>query len=388
MLMSIVLWISLGFLFYVYLGYPLLIELLARLRPKEKYAPCSYPDVSLIIAAYNEEDILEKKLLNALQLDYPSDKLEIIVAADGSDDRTKAIVEDFASKGVILSYSPQRRGKMAAISNAVKKANAELLVFSDANNFFSTFALKLLVQPFADRRVGGTTGAKHIRKEGDSLSSSEGLYWRYESWIKKNESRLNTCTAAAGEILALCKDLFPEKLPAVVNDDFYLILTIIKNGCRIAYVPGAESWERVSGSPQEETKRRARITAGRFQALVNSWQWLPWNNPGAVWQIISHKYFRLFIPFAMLLALLSNLYLVVHGFMLPGQVHAWIMWIMAAQTAFYLLAGLGRNIEFEGIWKVLYLPAFLLNSNLATLRGFYRHLNRKQDVLWDKVQRR
>lgn len=388
MLMSVLLWASIGFLFYVYFGYPLLVALLAHLRPREEYSLPDYPSITLIIAAYNEEEVIEKKLMNVLQLDYPRLKFEIIVAADGSNDRTKEIVEGFAPKHVILSYSPERRGKMAAITNAVEKANGEIIIFSDANNFFSSYALKYLVQPFANPHVGATTGAKHIRKEEDSLASSEGLYWMYESWIKQNESRLNTCTAAAGEILALRRNLFPADLSGVVNDDFYILLSVVRAGYRIAYVPKAESWERVSSSAQDEIKRRARITAGRFQALANSWAWLPWNNPGAIWQIFSHKFFRLFIPFAMLLALLTNLFFSVLGFINPESVPPWFYWLMAFQLFFYITAVLGRNFEYKGIWRLLYLPAFLVNSNLATLRGFIRHFVDKQDVLWERVNRR
>ena len=388
MIVVILFWVSLGFLLYVYLGYPLLIAVLACLRPKQAFAWEHFPSVSLIIAAYNEENIIQQKLENALKLDYPQGKLEIIVAADGSDDRTRELVAGFSSEGVILSYAPERRGKMAAIYHALEKASGDILVFSDANNFFTSYAIKYLVQPFIDPEVGGTTGAKHIRKEGDSLSSSEGLYWKYESWIKRSESRLNTCTAAAGEILAIRRDCFPQQdLSAVVNDDFYLLLRIIRDGFHVVYVPQAESWERVSPSAQDEVKRRSRITAGRFQALTHSLQWMPWNNPGAVWQLFSHKYFRLFLPFAMLIALLANVPLALRGYGV-GLQRSIYFWLMMAQACFYILAGLGRIIDFKGPWKVFYLPAFLVSSNLAALKGLARHLKRKQDTRWEKVNRR
>ena len=387
--MNVLLWLSIGFLFYVYLGYPLLIACSTFLRfKKEEGTLEEYPPVTMIIAAYNEEKVIRQKLMNALELDYPHTNLEIIVAADGSDDGTKSIVESFAPQGVILCYSPERRGKMAAITRAVEAAHGEILIFSDANNYFSPYALRYLVDPFADPRVGGTTGAKHIRKEDDSLASSEGLYWKYESWIKKNESIANTCTAAAGEILALRRELFPADLSGVVNDDFYVLLSIIRQGFRIAYIPQAESWERVSRSAQDEIKRRARITAGRFQALANSLRWMPWNNPGAVWQIFSHKYFRLFIPFAMLLALISNIGLAIGCLLGAGQRGFFYLWLLVLQILFYLLAFFGRDINYRGSWKILYLPVFLVNSNLATLQGFFRHFRKEQDVSWERVNRR
>lgn len=388
MIMSFLFWLSIAFLVYVYIGYPMLIAILAFLSPKREPTADDYPEVSLIIAAYNEEKVIEEKIQNTLALDYPREKLEVIIAVDGSDDDTMKIVKRFAKQGVKLSYSPERRGKMAAIIHALEKARGNILVFSDANNFFMAYTLKYLVQPFQDKRVGGTTGAKHIRKEEDSLSSSEGTYWKYESWIKRNESRFNTCTAAAGEILAVRRNLFPEKLPQVVNDDFYILLNIIKKGYRVAYVPEAESWERVSQSVQDEIKRRARITAGRFQALSNSIRWLPWNNPVAIWQIISHKYFRLFIPFAMIMALVSNIYLV---FFPPQNMQIapdFYNWLCVFQIIFYLMAALGIRMKFEGVSRILYLPAFLVNSNIAAVKGLFRFLRKKQDTRWERVNRR
>ena len=332
--------------------------------------------------------MLRGKLVNALELNYPHEKMEIIVAADGSTDDTCDIVREFAPQGVKLSYSPDRRGKLAAMAHAVEGAAGDVLVFSDANNSFLPCSFQYLLQPFVDEHVGAATGAKHIRSEEDTLSTSEGLYWKYESWIKKNESRMNTCTAAAGEILAVRKALFPHIPAGVINDDFFIVLSIIRAGYRIAYVSQAESWERVSQAQQDEVKRRTRITAGRFQALANSWRWLPWNNPVAVWQIFSHKYFRLLIPFAMILALLSNLALVLAARFGAIEVGAWVKWMLAAQGAFYVLAALGRWMEFSGPLKVLYLPAFLVSSNLATLKGFFKHVRQNQNVSWERVNRR
>jgi len=386
--MKYLFWISIIFLIYVYLGYPLLIALLARLRRGAKRPKAELPPISLIIAAYNEEKVLREKLDNALELIYPLGKMEIIVAADGSSDGTCDIVKDFAPQGIKLSFSPERRGKLAAMAHAMENAAGEVLVFSDANNFFVPCSFQYLLQPFADERVGAATGAKHVRSEGDTLSSSEGLYWKYESWIKENESRLHTCTAAAGEILAVRKTLFPPIPAGVINDDFYILLSIIRAGYRVAYVPQAESWERVSQAQRDEVKRRARITAGRFQALAHSWRWLPWNNPLAIWQIFSHKYFRLFIPFAMLLALLSNLTVVAAAQFGQLEASAWAGWMLAGQFVFYALALLGRWMEFRGPLKVLYLPAFLVSSNLATLLGFFRHVHQGQAVSWERVNRR
>lgn len=382
--MEILFWFSAALLFYVYIGYPLITAGLARFKPREEYAISELPAVTLIIAAYNEEAVLEKKLQNTAELNYPPEKLQVIVAADGSSDATAAIVEAFTQRKVLLSYSKERRGKVAAVARAAKSAAGEIIVLSDANNLYPAYALKSLVQPFTDTRVGAASGAKHVEKEGDSLSASEGLYWKYESWIKRNESRLHTCTAAAGEILAVRRELFPQFPADVVNDDFYILLHVLRSGFRVVYVPAAESWERVSQSAEDEVKRRARISAGRFQAVSRSLGWLPWNDPLAVWQIISHKYLRLAIPFAMLAVLIANISL---AFFNP-QERDWALWLLAAQIVFYLLAVLGRKFNLKGFGKALYLPAFLVDSNLATLRGFFRQVRKGQDAAWEKAKRR
>ncbi|TLM89871.1 MAG: glycosyltransferase, partial [Actinobacteria bacterium] len=206
---GILFWIFVGLLAYVYAGYPLLLALLARARKKALYPPAAAePCVTLLIAAYNEERCLAKKLENALSLDYPPAKLQILVAADGSDDGTVAIARAFASRGVELSYQPARQGKMAAINNAMPAARGELVVFSDANNLFEPAALRELVGPFAAPEVGAVSGAKHILKDAGALSSSEGLYWKYEAFIKRQETRLGSCTGVSGEIFAIRRELF------------------------------------------------------------------------------------------------------------------------------------------------------------------------------------
>jgi biofilm PGA synthesis N-glycosyltransferase PgaC len=391
--MKAVFWISLALIFYVYFGYPLILALIALTAKKKEYHMVELPVVSLIIAAYNEEGVISKKLKNSLALNYPPEKLEIIVAADGSEDQTVEIIKSFKKHGVILSFIPQRQGKTAAISRAAELAAGEILVFSDANNFYEEITFKKLIQPFANKIIGGTTGSKGIYDDNDQLSSSEGMYWKYESWIKKNESRFNICTAVAGETFAMRKSLFKTMPAEIINDDFYLMLSILKQGYKVVYVPEAKSWERVSASELDEIKRRKRIVAGRYQALFNGFSWLPWKNLLAIWQITSHKFLRLFVPFFMIFAFISNTWLVLVEYKAHGAVQ-FFGWqsgysiLFLCQLGFYLLAGIYPLFSKDLGLKALYLPAFLVNSNYAALQGMAEYFSGRQSAVWERVNRR
>jgi len=231
-------WISVALVAYVYAGYPLALALLARLRPKPGWKPPDdLPAVTLVIAAYNEEDVIARKLENSLGLDYPSDRLQIIVAADGSSDSTAEIVRSYSDRGVELSYSPERMGKSAAVGRALSLARGDVVVLSDANNLYAADALRLLVAPFADPRVGAVSGAKVVSGEEGGVGESEGAYWRYESFIKAQETRLGSCTGACGEILAVRRELLEPPPASVINDDFYIAMRVIRKGYRLVYVP-------------------------------------------------------------------------------------------------------------------------------------------------------
>ncbi|HJW90704.1 MAG TPA: glycosyltransferase family 2 protein [Anaerolineales bacterium] len=379
---------------YTYLGYPALLWLLARLRPRRAFPLAGTPKVSLLIAAYNEQEVIAEKLENSLALDYPRERLQILVAADGSDDRTPEIIRSYAGRGVELSFQPARRGKTAALNRALAAVRGEILIFSDANNLYAPGAVRALLRPFADAQVGATTGAKCILEGDGHLGASEGLYWRYESAIKDLESRLSTCTAVAGEILAVRRALFEPFPEGIINDDFYLALGLIRRGFRVVYVPKARSYERVSPSAGDERLRRARITAGRYQFLALAGRLLPWKNPLVIWQVFSHKILRLFVPFAMLGAFTAAAAAVLwpaRAEMFPALFLAppynWLY--LVSQLAFYALALLGSLRPHQGLaGKLLYLPAFLVSSNLAALAGLVTFIRGKQAHLWRRAPRR
>ena len=310
-MLAILFWLSLFFIIYTYIGYPVLIALIAKLMPfQNRVSVASDPFVTLLITAYNEEAVIEKKIENSLSLDYPSDRLQIIVAADGSSDRTAEIVGKFHDRGVELTHTSLRNGKLAAINRAIAQARGDIVVFSDANNMYDSQAIRKLITPFADSTVGASTGAKLIIQDGSDLSGAEGIYWKYESWIKTNETVLGTCTSSVGEILAIRRELYKPPPSHIINDDYYIVLDLIKRGFRIFYVAEARSFEYISATARDEMVRRTRMNTGKYQAIFMSYGLLPFTRPVMLWQIISHKYFRAFLPFGFIGALLTNIFLV------------------------------------------------------------------------------
>lgn len=387
-------WLSALFVLYVYLGYPLLLTFLARLRRKSVEYLAYLPKVTLLIAAHNEQNVIASKLENAFALSYPKEKLQIIVAADGSDDRTVEIVKGFEARGVELSYQPERRGKMAAINRAMSKVHHEIILFSDANNLYAKETLLELVKPFADPKVGAVSGSKSIYNSEDALAKADSLYWRYESYIKEQETRLGSCTGVSGEILAVRYNLFQSPPDGVINDDFFIALGILRQGFRLVYVPKARSFEHSALTEDDESTRRSRIIAGRYQAMLMSIQFLPWRDPLIVWQIISHKFMRPLVPLAMIIAFVANMLIFIIPFSpADGQLlylgRPYHLIFFSLQLAFYFFAWLGNILKGRGaMGKILYLPAFLVNSNLSAIRGLVSFFTGKQTYLWKRTRRR
>jgi len=389
-------WLCAAFIAYAYIGYPLLLALFVRvLGSRRLYRSTSLsaiPFVTVLIAAYNEEDTIGSKLENTLVLAYPRDKLHILVAADGSSDRTVDIVRRYAARRVELSYSPLRRGKMAAINHAMNRAQGEIVIFSDANNFFDSDVVWQLVLPFGDSEVGAVSGAKSIVSGDGGLGDSEGLYWRYESRIKEWETRLGSCVSVTGEILAIRRCLFRPPPEHIINDDCYLATDLIRRGYRVVYAAKAHSQERISASARDEMHRRARIFAGRFQLLAHIGRMLPVSRPLVAWKQISHQYMRTFLPIAMLGTMLFNVKAAVCPSTTGGAISLappanWVA--LVVQLVFYGYAAAGALIESrsQGVLKLLYIPTFLLVSNVAGLMGMVGYLSGRETVMWKRARR-
>ena len=371
---------SLGLVLYVFAGYPALIGLLARLRPRPVHHDARHrPTVSLVVVAYNEAQVIDQKLRNCAELEYPADRLEVIVIADGSDDGSPDLVRD--RPGVRLLFETERRGKLMAMNRAAGHANHEILVFSDANNLYARDALLELVAPFADPAVGVVTGRKAIASDtGRSLDESESLYWRYESQIKAWENATGSVTGVAGEILAFRRDAYPELPAGTLNEDFVQAMTAAANGWRVAYAPGALSLERASATIEDEALRRARLVTGRLQALQQVLGPLAARDRQLAWQVVSHKGMRPLVPGLLLLALLSSLSL--------GRRSRWGRAIVAAQGAFAGAALVGWRGERSGRRRRLtYLPYYFLRMNLATVRGIRDFAGGRREAVWQRVDR-
>ncbi|HKJ39873.1 MAG TPA: glycosyltransferase family 2 protein [Anaerolineales bacterium] len=392
-IVSLFFWLSVLFVVYTYIGYPILIGILARAKPQSiKYSNLE-PSITLLITAYNEEAVIYNKIENSLALEYPKNKLQILIAADGSTDGTQEIVRKFSDQAVELSFSPERAGKIVAMNRAVLKARGEIIVFSDANNMYEPGALRELLAPFSDKNVGATTGAKMIIQDGSDLGSAEGIYWKYESWIKKNETAFSSCIGAVGEMLAVRRDLYVPPPKHVINDDYFIVLELLKRGYRVSYVPEARSFENVSVRESDEIIRRSRMTTGKYQAIFGFFNLLPFGRPVLLWQIVSHKYFRAFLPFGFIGAFLANILLIIlppqaDSFPTVALIHPYDWLLMISQLVFYGAAFLPGEKRAGGmLGKVLYIPAYLVNSNIAVLKGLYGFLTRKQTNIWERVRR-
>lgn len=392
MILAALFWLSVLGIVYVHLGYPLLLAVAARLRPKplKVGAVVPHPTMSLVIAAHNEEAVIAEKLENALACDYPANRLQILVATEGSSDRTPEIVAGFRDRGVEQSFRPERRGKVTAINRAMERVDGDIVVFSDANNFYERDTLKRLVAPFADPDVGATTGAKTVRRSG-SVGESESLYWKYESVIKSMETRLGSCIGAVGEIFAVRRELV-EAIPAdVINDDFYLAMRVVCRGKRVIYVPEALSWEPASSDLADERVRRARIVAGRYQVFGMAARLFPWRHPVLLWQLLSHKLARPLVPGAMLTAFVTNVLLWVQ----PVADGGWLQlesplaaWLIAGQVFFYALALVGARVSPRSRFaKLLLLPSFFTSANAAAVSGLVGYLTGRQTAVWRRVTR-
>jgi cellulose synthase/poly-beta-1,6-N-acetylglucosamine synthase-like glycosyltransferase len=270
----------------------------------------------------------------------------------------------------------------------------EIVVLSDANNLYAQDALLELVRPFSDPKIGAVTGSKLILDDLDAHAKADSLYWRYESAIKKNETRLGSCTGVAGEILAIRKALYGPPPPEVINDDFFIGMRVLRQGYRLVYAADARSYERSSLTERDESIRRSRIVAGRYQAMLLANQLLPWRSPTLVWQIVSHKFMRPLVPLMMILAFLVTAAACIWP--LPPVRSGWLylgppfnVLFLVAELLMCILAYLGNSFNKNGmLGKVLYIPTFLVNSNLAAILGLCSFFTGKQTSVWRRARRR
>lgn len=375
-------WFALALVAYTYVGYGLLMGLLARLRPPRPPVADDYtPPVTLVIPAYNEAPVLAAKLANCRQLDYPADKLTLLFVTDGSTDGTEAILA--REPDVTVLHDPVRRGKPAAMNRAMRHVQTPVTIFSDANTQLNRAAVRRLAAYFADPSVGCVAGEKRVVDADAGSGAGESLYWRYESTVKRWESRVGNVMGAAGELFAIrtsCYTPLPDK---ALLDDFVLSFRIAMQGYRLVYAPEAYALEHGSASLQDEWRRKVRISGGGLQSIL----WLtPLLNPlryGLLsFQYISHRVLRWTLtPVLLLLLLPWNGWLAVRR----GGIY-WLL--LAGQALFYGLALMGWVLERRGRrWRPAFVPFYFSLMNVAVFAGAWRFLRGQQDIRWHKARR-
>jgi cellulose synthase/poly-beta-1,6-N-acetylglucosamine synthase-like glycosyltransferase len=368
-------WSSLFLLAWTYFGYPALMMVWAKLRPHPaRRDPTFLPTMTLLIPAYNEADVIRAKLENALSLDYPRECLQILVVDDGSQDGTADIVREF--KEVILIQQPQRGGKISGVNTGFAQATGDIVVLSDASPIYEKNSLRVLASPFADSSVGVVVGTLAIWDETAGVAKQAGLYWKYEAALRRWESLTGSTVAVHGNMFAVRRSLY-RPLPAhTVNDEFSIAMEVARQGYRVIDEPDALSYDAASKSMRDEFNRRARINAGRYQALFSA-GYLRAPNPDFAFRLFSHKLLRPLAPVFMVLMLVANLFLLTVG---------WGLLMMLGQISFYGLAALGWRAENDGRRKgiLLSIPYFFVSTNLAALVGLWRWLRGSQRVTWQK----
>ncbi|MFH1245355.1 MAG: glycosyltransferase family 2 protein [Candidatus Omnitrophota bacterium] len=371
--MNALFWALVLIVFYVYAGYPLSIFLLSLARGKKITKREFYPDVSLVISAYNEERHIAAKLETIGQLDYPRDKLEILVGSDGSTDKTEEIVSRYSGAGVRLYAVSPRQGKPAMLNRLVPLAKGEIIVFTDARQRLDKDSLKELTANFADEKVGSVSAELVFENEDSQPARGIGLYWRYEKFIRGCESRLDSMLGATGAMYAIRKELFPGLPRDLILDDMYIPLQIVRKGCRAVFEPRARIFDRMAADGREEFSRKARTLAGNFQLFVYLKEMFNPFRSAVAWQLWSHKFLRLMVPFLLILIFAVNL-------LILGNV--FYRWTLAAQLIFYLLAAGKYLLKINS--RFLEAPYMFCLMNAAAVAGLYRFLANKQRVTWQK----
>jgi len=363
-----------------FVGYPLTLMLLAAMRRSPASGPAAGSErVALVIAAFNEERVIAAKIENALSLDYEPERFRVVVVADGSSDRTAEIARNFNDPRVICLHEPERRGKSHALNRAVAASDADVLVLSDANNFYSNDAIRLLVARLREPGVGGATGAKKIYASRDrAASGGDGLYWRYESKIKLAESRLGGTVTADGEIFALRRDAYRPIPPSVINDDMYLTFRLVEAGQKVVYEPSAVAVEEASMTIREDFNTKVRMIAGGMQSLRSEWRTIFCSGWFSL-KFASHKLLRWLMPVVLATLLVSS------GLLAAQPAYRLLF---GAQVLFYLLAALGWVLNARDTRPAFaYVPFYFVAMNFAAAGGLWRYLRGRHSVLWSKAAR-
>ncbi|MGB7210827.1 MAG: glycosyltransferase family 2 protein [Pyrinomonadaceae bacterium] len=377
---QIIFWTGVGLIFYVYLGYPLLVYMVSRLFPKSVKRAAIEPSVSIIITAYNEERDIREKLENTLLIDYPSEKLEIMVASDCSSDGTDTIVCEFANTNVKLLRQPERHGKTAAQNMAVENASGEIILFSDATSMYESKVLREILPSFADETIGCVAGKLvYVDHSSSTVGQAAKSYWSYETLLKVSESKAGSLIGVSGCIYAVRRSAYQPMYPEACSD--FLIATVVyKQGMRTIYEPNAVCTEETNQHSKKEMRMRVRVISQTFTDLWRNREMLnPFRCGFFAVELISHKLLRYSVPLFLITVFVSS------GFL--SFVSLFFFAVFAAQVAFYLTAFVAWMLERNGIRAgILSIPLYFMLTNVASIAGFFQFLRGERYASWEPIR--
>lgn len=381
--MMIIFWTLLFFIGYCYLFYPFFIYLLACFNPRPVHKEPIEPTVSIVTALHNEEDVIASKIKNLLDLDYPTEKLEILFGSDASEDATHEIIGRFHDSRIKLFVNCQRQGKMATLNNLIKKAKNEIIVFTDARQLLAKDVIKQLVANFSDRHIGCVSGELIFYDRQGSIAQGINLYWNYEKFIRRQESKVHSLMGATGAIYAIRKRLFMEGPASIVLDDMYIPFKIVEQGYRAIFDEEAMAFDQAADNPREEYRRKTRTIYGNYQIFgIFKGLFNPIKSPIA-WQLFSHKFLRAMIPFFLIVLFLMN-------YLLRHQSCFGTLWSL--QIAFYATALIGqltcdyKKGFLKGVSKLCYISYVFCLLNYSALVGFFRFVILPKQATWQKAR--
>ncbi len=374
--MKIVFWVFTGLVLFIYFGYPLVVFIIAKMSKYMLVKGKDTPSISVIIPMHNEERVVKEKVDNLLSLNYPEDRMEILFVLDGCTDRTKERILEYKNTRIKIFDNAERGGKVAALNNAVTHTSGEILVFTDANSIHEKDALRKLVRNFADESVGCVSG-KLVYTSADRtmIGKGENLYWKYEDFIKKQESRLGRLLVTSGSIQAVRREVYPFPDPEVA-DDFSIPLLIQAQGHKVLYEPDAIVYEIATQSLVEEFDQKVRIVAQGMKGFARLWRSLLGLGPAGIFELLFHKVFRWWVGFYLIIIYFANLVLWDYGFYSD---------LFILQTIFYMLAIGGFLLRHKTKIKILYIPFYFCLINFSTLAAAYKFFRGEQTRTWDKA---
>ncbi len=391
-ILEITFWLCLFLLFYAYIGYGILLFTLVRIKrmfgKTEKTVEQNYePDVTLFVAAYNEKDYVDSKIQNSFSLEYPLEKVKHVWVTDGSNDGTPDLLRKY--EGVEVYHLDERGGKIGAMNRGMKFVKTPIVIFSDGNTMLGHESIRRIVNLFADPKVGCVSGEKRIfNKEKDGAAGAgEGLYWKYESTLKKWDAELYSVVGAAGELFAIRTELFQEVERDTLLDDFIISLRVAMKGYTIQYDPEAYAIESASANVKEELKRKIRISAGGIQSVVRLRSLLNFFRYGTLsFQYISHRVLRWTLaPLALLIMIPVNFSIALNRDFASSDLFTILFCL---QILFYIAALLGWYLENRSIKiKLLFVPYYFFIMNLSVFLGLKRYLKGSQTVNWERAKR-